>query len=88
MPDLPLRLSILWEEDEDRSGGRRGRQDADSSPFSSSDSYYIPGLSQVLVGQEGVFQGTRSRVAILYNYEQSSSSIGVISPEPSKIIFQ
>ena len=35
-----------------------------------------------------MFQGTRSRVAIPYNYEQPSSSIRVISPELSEGIFQ
>jgi len=37
-------------------------------------------LGQVLVGQEGVFRGTRSRVAIPYNYKQPS--------QPLKSLFQ
>ena len=49
---------------------------------------YSPDLGQVLVGEEGVFRNTRSRVVIPYNYEQPSSSTGVISPKPLKSLFQ
>ena len=48
---------------------KRGRRDTNSFSFNSSDSDYSPGLGQVLVGQEGAFRGTRSRVVIPYNYE-------------------
>ena len=67
---------------------RRGRRDANSLLFTSPDPDYSPDLGQVLVREEGVFRGTRSRVAIPYNYEQPSSSTGVISPEPLKSLFQ
>jgi len=40
------------------------------------------------VNQEGAFQGTRSRVAIPYDYGQSPSSTGAISPTPSIGHFQ
>jgi len=40
------------------------------------------------VESEGVFSGTRSRVAIPYNYGQSSSSTGAISSEPSRNLSQ
>ena len=42
----------------------------------------------MLVEQEGAFQGTRFRVVIPYNYGHSSSSIGVMSPEPLRSLFQ
>jgi len=35
-----------------------------------------------------VFRSTRYRVAIPYNYEQPSSSTGVLSSEPLKSLFQ
>ena len=41
----------------------------------------------MLVGQEGAFRGTRSTVAIPYDYEQPSSSTVVMSPEPLKSLF-
>jgi len=68
--------------------GRRGREDTNSPYFSSPDSDYSTSLGQVLVGQEGVFRGTRYRVAIPYNYEQPSSLTGVMSPQLLKILFQ
>ena len=68
--------------------GRRGRRDTNSRSFSSLDSDYSPGLGQVFVGQEGVFRGIRSRVAIPYIYEQPSSSTGMMSPQPLKSLFQ
>ena len=68
--------------------GRRGRLDTNSPSFSAPNSDYSPGLGQVLVGLEGVFRGRRSRVAIPYNYEQLSSSTGVMSPDPLKSLFQ
>ena len=68
--------------------GRQGSRGANSPSYSSPDSDYSPGLGQVLVGEEGVFRSTRSRVAISYNYEQPSSSTGVISPELLKSLFQ
>jgi len=67
---------------------RRGRRDANSLSFSSPDSGYSLGLSQVLVGEESVFRNTRSKIAIPYNYKQPSSSIGVMSPELLKSLFQ
>jgi len=67
---------------------RRGLRDANSPSFSSLDLDYSPGLGQVLVWEEGVFRGTRSRAAILYNYEQPSSSTGMISPELLRSSFQ
>ena len=67
---------------------RRRRRDTNSPPFSSLDSHYSPSLGQVLIGQEGAFRNTRSRVAVPYNYEQSSSSTGVMSLEPLKGLFQ
>ena len=66
---------------------RRALRGANSPSFSSPDSDYSPGLGEVLV-EEGVFRNTRSRVATPYNYEQPSSSTGVISPEPMKRLFQ
>ena len=41
---------------------KRGRHDANSPSFSSLDPDYSPDLGQVLVGEEGVFRSTRSRV--------------------------
>ena len=67
---------------------RRGRYDTNSPSFCSPDSDYSPGLGQVLVGQEGAFQGIRSRVAIPYNYEQPSFLTGIVSLEPLKSLFQ
>jgi len=55
--------------------------------FSSPDFDYSPGLSQVLVEPEGAFRGTRSWVAIPYNYGQSSSSTGAMSLEPLRSLF-
>ena len=60
---------------------RRGRQTADETPYSSPDPDYSPGLGEVLVHEEGVFQNTRSRVAMPYSYEHPSSSTVVASPE-------
>ena len=67
---------------------RRDRQASHTAPSSSPDPDYSPGLGQVLVHEEGVFRNTRSRVAISYSYEQSSSSTAVTSPEPMKGLFQ
>ena len=88
MPDLPLASVNMIGRVREPLRARRGRHDTNSSSFSSPDSDYSPGLGQVLVGQEGAFWGTRSRVAIPYNYEQPSSSTGVISSEPLKSLFQ
>ena len=63
---------------------RRGRQASHDTPYSFSDPNYSPGLGEVLVHEEGVFQNTRSRVAIPYSYEQPSSSTAVASPEPKR----
>jgi len=59
-----------------------------ATPSSSPDPDYSPGLGEVLVYKEGVFRNTRSRVAIPYSYEQSSSSTTVTSPEPMRRLFQ
>jgi len=40
------------------------------------------------VNQEGAFQGTRSKVAITYDYGHPSSSAGVVSPTPLRKLFQ
>ena len=45
-------------------------------------------MGEVLVEEEGVFRGTRFRVAIPYNFEHPSSSTGVMSPELLKSLFQ
>ena len=50
----------------------------------SSDSDYSPGLGQVLVGREGVFQGTRSKAAVPYIYPTGGST----SPKTMRSIFQ
>ena len=63
---------------------RRGRRASHDTPYSSPDPDYSPGLGEVLVHEEGVFQKIRSRVAIPYSYEQPSSSTAVASPEPMK----
>ena len=47
---------------------RRRRQGVAHAPKNSSDSDYSPGLSQILLNQDGAFQGTHSRVAIPFNY--------------------
>jgi len=44
-------------------------------------------LESVLVNQEGAFQGTRSKVAIPYDYGQPSSSTGAVSPTPLRSFF-
>jgi len=85
--------STLYIRQRDRKGveplrSRRGQRDTNSSSFSSPDPDYSLGLGQVLVGEEGVFRSTRSRVAIPYYYEQPSSSTGVISPETLKSLFE
>jgi len=67
---------------------RRAPRGANSPSFSSPDLDYSPGLGQVLVEEEGVFQSTRSRVAISYSYEQPFSSTGVTSQEPMRRLFQ
>jgi len=40
------------------------------------------------MNQEGAFQGTRSRIAIPYDYGQPSSSTGVVSPTSLRNLFQ
>ena len=45
-------------------------------------------MGQVLIEREGVFHGTRSRVAIPFNFYQLSPSRGAISPESLRHIFQ
>jgi len=65
---------------------RRGRQGVRASSVSSPDPDYNPGLSQILIELEGAFRGTRSTVAIPYNYEHSS--IGATLPEPLRSCFQ
>jgi len=67
---------------------QRGRQGVHAPSFNSPDFDYSPGLSQVLVEPEGAFQGTRFRVAILYNYGQPFSSTWAMSPEPLRSLFQ
>ena len=59
-----------------------------TSSVSSPDPDYSPDLSQVLIEPEGAFRGTRSRVAIPYNYEQSSSFTRAMSLEPLRSFFQ
>jgi len=66
---------------------RRRRRGAYTPLASSLDSDYSPGLNQILVEQEGAFQGTRSRVAILYSYGQPSSSPGAVSLAPLRNLF-
>ena len=88
MPDPPSASVNMIGRGREPLNARRGRRDTNSPSFSSPDSDYSPGLTQVLVGQEGAFRGTRSRVAILYNYEQSCSATGVISLELLKSLFQ
>jgi len=63
---------------------RRGSRTSDDTPCNSQDSDYSPGLGEVLVREEGVFRNTRSRVAIPYNYEQSSSSMTMTLPQPRR----
>ena len=70
-----------------RQWSRRRKQGVNPS-FSSPDSDYSPSLGQILIEQEGAFQGTRSRIAILFNYDHPSSSRGAISPEPLTLLFQ
>jgi len=67
---------------------RRGRRVSHDTLYSSPDPDYSPGLGKVLVHEEGVFWNTRSKVAISYSYEQSSSSTAVTSPEPMKGLAQ
>jgi len=67
---------------------RRYRRGSFTPPISSPDSDYSPGLSQVLVHQEGAFQGTHFRVAIPYDYGQPSSLTGAVLPTPLKNLFQ
>ena len=88
LPDLPFASINVIGRGREPLKSRRGQCDANSPSFSSPDPDYSPDLGQVLVGKEGVFWGTRSWVAIPYNYEQPSSSTGVISPEPFKSLFQ
>ena len=76
VPDLPSASVNMIERERETLRGRRGRHDTNSSSFSSPASDYSPSLGQVLVGQEGAFWGTRSRLAMPYNYEQLSSSTG------------
>ena len=45
-------------------------------------------MSQVLLNQEGAFKGTRSRVAIPYDYGQSFSSTEVVSLTTLRNLFQ
>jgi len=66
----------------------RRRQWVRTSPATFPDSDYSPGLGQVLVEQEGPFQGTRFKVAKPYNYGQHSSSTGAASPAPLRHLFQ
>ena len=88
LPDLASAFVNMIGRGQELIRSRRGWRNANSLSFSSPDPDYSPGLGQVLVGEEDVFRNTRSRVAIPYNYEQPSSSSGVISPEPLKSLFQ
>ena len=64
----------------------RRRQGVVIAPEDSSDSDYSPGLSQILINRDGAFQGTRSRVAIPFDYGQSIT--GSPSPGSLRSIFQ
>jgi len=67
---------------------RRQRQETFTPPTNSPDFDYSPSLSQVLVNQNGVFQGICSRVAIPYDYGQPSLSTVVMSSTPLRNLFQ
>ena len=67
---------------------RRGGQGVHAPSFGSPDSDYSPGFSQILVEAGGAFRGTRSEVAIPYDYGQSFAFTGAISPESFKSLFQ
>jgi len=67
---------------------QRRRRGTFTPPASFSNSDYSPGLNQILMNQESAFEGTRSRVAIPYDYGQPSSSTGAVSPTPLQNLFQ
>ena len=67
---------------------QRGRQGVRAPSVSYPDPDYSPCLSQVLIEPEGAFRGTRSSVAIPYNYEQPSSFTRSMLPEPLKSLLQ
>ena len=67
---------------------QKQRRETFTPPVCSPISDYNPSLSQVLVNQEGAFQGTRSRVAIPYDYGQYSSSTRAVSPTLLRSLFQ
>jgi len=71
----------------DLAQSQRGRQGVRAPSVSSPDPDYNPCSSQVLIEPEGAFRGTRSGVAIPYNYGQPSSS-RAMSPELLRSLFQ
>jgi len=88
VPDLSAASVNMTSRGNDQQWAIRRRQGVKPPSFSSRDSDYSPGLGQILVRQEGTFQGTNSRVARPFNYDQPSSSGGAISPEPLRHMFQ
>ena len=88
LPNLPFASVNMIGRRREPHRDRRAPRGANSTSFSSPDLDYSPGFGQVLVDEEGVFRSTRFRVAISYNYEQPSSSIGVTSLEPLRSLFQ
>ena len=65
---------------------RRRRHKVALTPTNSSDSDYSPGLSQIWLNQDGTFRGTRSRVAIPFNY--GPSFLGSSLSGPLRNMFQ
>jgi hypothetical protein len=56
---------------------------APQRPMDSSDPDYSPGLGQVLIEKEGVFWGTRSKIAVPYAHSIKDST----SPKTMRSIF-
>jgi len=84
----PTAISVnMTSRGRDPTWSRRGRHGVRAPSISSRDPDYNPGLSQVLIEPEGTFRGTRSKVAIPYNYEQPSS-FRTMSPVPLRSLFQ
>ena len=73
LSDLPSVSVNMIERGRAPHRGRRASHAPNSTPSSSPDLDYSPGLGEVLVHEESIFQNTRSRVAIPYRYEHVST---------------
>jgi hypothetical protein len=74
VPDTPEATVKMTSRGEGRQQRPRRRSQGVALPSPNSlDSDYNPGLAQILLNQDGTFRGTRSRVAIPFDYGLSPS---------------